>query len=341
MRRKALVTGGAGFIGSNLTAQLLKNGWEVTVYDNLSRTGSEKNLVWLLQRFRSTKLNVKVKDIRDYQAIKKAVSAADVICHLAAQVAVTTSFLNPREDFEVNALGSFNILEAAREAKHNPIVIYSSTNKVYGALENVKVRRSAKRYFMVGFPQGINEEYPLDFHSPYGCSNGVADQYTRDYHRMYGLPTVVLRQSAIYGPQQMGMENQGWIAHFIISSLLGRPITIYGDGKQVRDLLYVDDLVDAYLKVIENIDKVAGEVYNIGGGKKNSLSLLEFIDLAEKKIGRKLKFKFGDWRPGDQKVFISDNRKIKKELGWKSKVALNDGVDELFEWIRKNKKLFK
>lgn len=337
---KVLVTGGAGFIGSNLTSCLLNEGWEVTVFDNLSRRGSEKNLVWLLQNPNAKNLRIEVKDIRDFAALKEMVNKANVVFHLAAQVAVTTSFLNPREDFEVNALGSFNVLEAARQATQSPVVIFSSTNKVYGAMEKAKVKLKGKRYSYVDFLDGIDEEYPLDFHSPYGCSNGVADQYTRDYYRMYNIPTVVFRQSCIYGPRQMGMEDQGWVAHLAISAYHGKPITIYGDGKQVRDILYVDDLVGAYLKAVEKIADVAGQVYNIGGGRENSLSLLEYIRLLEKKVGRKLKVKYAPWRPGDQKVFIANTAKLKKELGWTPKTPFKKGIDNLLNWIEENKKLF-
>lgn len=344
MKKKALVTGGAGFIGSNLVATLLNEGWEVIVFDNLSRRGSEKNLTWLLENVRSPKLKIEKKDVRDYKAVKKAVKKSDVIFHLAAQVAVTTSFLNPREDFEVNTLGSFNVLEAARKSVHKPIVIYASTNKVYGAMEKIKVRENASRYTLIKMPHGVDEEFPLDFHSPYGCSKGVADQYTRDYFRIYGLPTVVFRQSCIYGPRQMGIEDQGWVAHFAKSSLLRKPISIYGNGKQVRDLLYVGDLVNAYLKAVEKIDSVAGEVYNIGGGKENSLSLLEFVKILNKLNGRKVKISFSDWRLGDQKVFISDNRKAEKELVWSQQTSVNKGVKNLLDWIKKeinNKGSFK
>ena len=204
----------------------------------------------------------------------------------------------------------------------------------------IKVRKDRKRYSYVDFPDGIDEEYPLDFHSPYGCSNGVADQYTRDYYRMYGIPTVVFRQSCIYGPRQMGMEDQGWVAHLAISAYHGRPITIYGDGKQVRDILYVDDLVDAHMKAVMKIEKAAGQVYNIGGGRENSLSLLEYLGLLEKKVKKKIKVKYAPWRPGDQKVFISNNEKVKKELNWIPRTSIKKGVDNLLDWIKENKNLF-
>lgn len=340
MRKKALITGGAGFIGSNLAASLLNKGWGVTIFDNLSRRGSEKNLAWLLDNYRFNDLNVEIKDVRDFSSLRAVVGDADVIFHLAAQVAVTTSFINPREDFEVNALGSFNVLEAARQLGNRPIVIYSSTNKVYGQMDGVKVNGGKYRYDYVRYKNGIAENWPLDFHSPYGCSNGVADQYTRDYYRIYGLPTVVFRQSCIYGPRQMGMEDQGWVAHFAISALFGRQINIYGDGRQVRDLLYVDDLISAYLAAVEKIDVSRGKVYNIGGGLENSFSLLEYLKLLEKLDGKKIKVSFSDWRPGDQKVYISNNSKLKKELGWAPQVSSQDGLKLLYEWVKDNKHLF-
>lgn len=339
MTKRALVTGGAGFIGSNLSAYLLSDGWEVTLFDNLSRLGSEENLAWLRQNH-PKKLTIEVKDVRDYAALKEIVSRVDAVFHLAAQVAVTTSFLNPREDFEVNALGSFNVLEAARESGNRPIVIYSSTNKVYGAMEEIKVEEMPTRYSYRDFPSGIDEKYPLDFHSPYGCSNGAADQYTRDYYRMYSIPTVVFRQSCIYGPRQMGVEDQGWVAHLAISATHNRPITVYGDGKQVRDILYIEDLIGAYLKAVERIDRVAGEVYNLGGGNANALSLLEYIKMLEEIRGGKIKVKYAEWRPGDQKVFISNNTKAGQELGWKPKTPYKQGIVSLLSWVKESKDLF-
>lgn len=340
MRKKALVTGGAGFIGTNLTVALLSKGWEVTVLDNLYRRGSGKNLAWLLENYRSSNLKVEKKDVRDFDSVKKAVSQIDCVFHLAAQVAVTSSVVNPRQDFEVNAQGTLNVLEAARLCGHKPMVIYASTNKVYGAMDSVRVDKGQTRYSYPDYPRGISENFPLDFHSPYGCSNGAADQYTRDYFRIYGIPTVVFRQSCIYGPRQMGMEDQGWAAYFAIRGELGKPITIYGDGKQVRDLLYVDDLADAYFAAVEKIKKSKGEIYNIGGGAENSLSLLEYLRFLEKLLGKKIKFQYSDWRPGDQKVFVSDNAKVEKELDWKIKNPYQKGLGKLLDWVRENKELF-
>lgn len=340
--KKALITGGAGFIGSNLTAHLLGRGWGIIIFDNLSRKGAKKNLDWLQQTWKTSRLKVIVGDVRNYGAVKEVVGKVDVVYHLAAQVAVTTSILAPREDFEVNALGSFNVLEAARESKHKPIVVYSSTNKVYGQMENVKVKVGRLRcsFANTDFKEGISEDFPLDFHSPYGCSNGAADQYTRDYYRIYGIPTVVFRQSCIYGPRQFGVEDQGWVAHFVIAAYFNRPITIYGDGKQVRDLLYIDDLIKAYETAVEKQDKAAGQIYNIGGGSKYSLSLLEYIKFLEDKLRKTVKVKFSKWRPGDQKVYISDNRKLKRQLGWEPKISPEVGIARLLTWIKENEELF-
>lgn len=337
MKRRALVTGGAGFIGSNLSWHLLRSGWDVTVFDTLSRQGSENNLAWLKTNPKAKRLHVEVKDIRDYDSLKQGVKRVDVVFHLAAQVAVTISVLHPREDFEINAAGSFNVLEAVREAGHKPMVIFASTNKVYGAMEKTKIKEYATRYAYADLVEGIDERYPLDFHSPYGCSNGAADQYTRDCFRIYGIPTLVFRQSCIYGPRQMGVEDQGWVAHFAICANRGKPITIYGDGKQVRDILYVDDLIEAYLKGVERISKVAGEIYNIGGGVRNALSLLEYIEFLESRTRKKLKIQYGTFRPGDQKIFISNNKKAEKELGWKPHTSYKEGMHHLLEWIKQEK----
>ena len=337
---KALVTGGAGFIGSNLVSKLLNDGWDVILYDNLSRAGTKKKLEWLKRSKNNSRLTIVIEDVRREKQVKKYVKKVDVVYHLAAQVAVTSSLDNPREDFEINAGGTLNVLEAARKTKHKPIVVYSSTNKVYGAQGNSRYKEGDTRYLNLTYPMGINEEVPLDFHSPYGCSKGVADQYTRDYYRIFGLPSIVFRQSCIYGNRQMGVEDQGWIAHFIISVLLGRPLTVFGDGKQVRDALYVDDLISAFLKAADGINKTKGEIYNIGGGVKNSISLLEFIRILEKRFGKKIKLKFGKERMGDQKVFISDNSKLEKSLNWKPKVELEEGIEKLYYWVKENIDIF-
>ena len=277
-------------------------------------------------------------DIRRDNAVLAAEAArTDVILHLAAQVAVTSSVTDPRTDFEINALGAFNVLEAARRALRPPIVLFSSTNKVYGGMEDVRVVEDGNRYRYEGLPHGAGEDRLLDFHSPYGCSKGAADQYVRDYARIYGLRTVVLRQSCIYGPHQFGVEDQGWIAWFVLRALLGEPVTVYGDGKQVRDVLYVDDLIAAFDAAIERIDTVSGRVYNIGGGPANTLSLLELLALIKKMSGVELAHSFGDWRPGDQRVYISDIRRAQQELGWTPKMPPEQGIARMRDWMAANR----
>lgn len=341
MSKKYLVTGGAGFIGSNCVERLLRRSERVAVYDNLSRDGAKKNLRWLQQSFGEKAFEFVQADLRDASRLTQCAKDADVIVHLAAQVAVTTSVREPRSDFEENALGTFNVLEAARLSGRNPVVIYASTNKVYGGLEDLKIVEKATRYEFAELKQGVPETFPLDFHSPYGCSKGCGDQYVRDYSRIYGLPTVVMRQSCIYGPRQFGMEDQGWLAWFMIRLVLGKPFTIYGDGKQVRDVLHVEDLLDAYDLALEKIDDVAGKIYNIGGGAANTLSVwFEFCPLLEELFGREIKVEFDDWRPGDQKVFVSDITRAAREFGWKPKIAVKPGVAKLYNWIRDNASLF-
>ena len=340
MTRKYLITGGAGFIGSNYVARLIKRGEQVTIYDNLSRPGSKLNLNWL-ESIKKDSFNLIEADIRDQESIYNAVSDMDVLIHLAGQVAVTTSVVNPREDFEINAYGTFNVLEAARNSNKNPIVLYASTNKVYGGMEDIKVIENETNYRYLDFPQGISEKFPLDFHSPYGCSKGTGDQYVRDYHRIYGLPTVVLRQSCIYGPRQFGVEDQGWLAWFIIAVLTGKQISIYGNGKQVRDVLYVEDLLDVYDSCIENIDIAAGEVYNIGGGADQMISVWkEFSLILEEMLNKKIPVLWGDWRPGDQKIYVSDIQKAVDELNWRPKVSVRNGLQQLFNWAQENVNLF-
>jgi CDP-paratose 2-epimerase len=336
-----LVTGGAGFIGSNCVDRLLARGEQVIVYDNLSRRGAEANLSWLREKHGANSFRLAVADVRDAPALQGPAESADVIVHLAGQTAVTTSVEEPRSDFEQNALGTFNVLEAARLAGTRPIVLYSSTNKVYGGMEDVGVVEKETRYAYGGHPRGISEDYPLDFHSPYGCSKGAGDQYVRDYSRIYELPTVVFRQSCIYGPRQMGVEDQGWVAWFIIAAVTGNPITIYGDGKQVRDVLYVDDLLDVYDAAIERIETGAGQVYNVGGGPDRTLSIWrEFGPLLEELVGQPVPVSYKDWRPGDQLVYVSDIGKAEKDLGWRPKVGVEQGMRWLYEWVVANKDLF-
>lgn len=341
MIRNYLVTGGAGFIGSNYVSRLLKRGEKVTVFDNLSRKGAAANLAWLRAEYGANSFRLIQADVRDAKAIEEAAADADVIVHLAAQVAVTTSVTHPREDFEINALGTFNVLEAARISGRKPIFLFASTNKVYGGMDDVEVVEQETRYMYKDLPLGCPESQPLDFHSPYGCSKGTGDQYVRDYARIYDLPTVVFRQSCIYGPRQFGVEDQGWVAWFIIAAVNQRPITIYGDGKQVRDVLFVEDLLDGYDLAVNNIQTAAGRVYNMGGGVVNTISIwTEFKPILEKALGQSIPTGQGDWRPGDQKVFIADIRKAEAELGWKPRVSVEDGVERLVEWVKTNRYLF-
>ena len=336
-----LVAGGAGYIGSVTAAQLLAAGREVVVYDNLSRAGAPKNLKWLQETFGEKAFNLVVGDVRDPGQLVASTRDADVIVHLAGQVAVTTSVVKPREDFEINAFGTFNVLEAARLNGRDPIFIYSSTNKVYGGMDDVEVVETATRWGYKDLPFGAAESQPLDFHSPYGCSKGTGDQYVRDYSRIYGLRSVVLRQSCIYGPRQFGVEDQGWVAWFVIAAVMGRPMTIYGDGKQIRDLLHVYDLSDAYDLAIQNIENVKGDVFNLGGGPENTMSIwTEFGPCLEKLLGKPVSVAYGDWRPGDQKVFVADIRKAEKMLGWKPKYDVDKGMKQLFDWASANKNLF-
>lgn len=341
MAKNYLITGGAGFIGSNYVHRLLARGEKVIIYDNLSRVGASKNLAWLEESFGKHSSRLIVGDITDATLLTESAKDADVIVHLAGQVAVTTSVTNPREDFEANALGTFNALEAARASGRDPVFVYASTNKVYGGMEDVALAEEPTRWRYADLEHGCPESQPLDFHSPYGCSKGTGDQYVRDYARIYGLRSVVFRQSCIYGPRQFGVEDQGWVAWFVIAAVLGRPITIYGDGKQVRDVLHVDDLLNAYDAAIAKIDLAAGRVYNLGGGPANVMSVwAEFGPILEKLLDRKIKVDRGDWRPGDQKVFYADIRKAERELGWKPKIGVQQGVERLFEWVKENDQVF-
>ncbi|MCJ7715572.1 MAG: GDP-mannose 4,6-dehydratase [Anaerolineales bacterium] len=341
MSKCTLITGGAGFIGTNYAARLLTRGDQVVIFDNLSRPGTPGNIEWLRNTYGEDSFQLIVGDVRDAEEIKTAVEPADLVLHLAAQVAVTTSVIDPRNDFEVNALGTLNVLEAARLSPNHPPVLYASTNKVYGNLEDVQVEEGETNYYFPDHPDGIPESQILDFHSPYGCSKGAGDQYVRDYHRIFDLPTVVFRQSCIYGPHQFGIEDQGWVAWFVIAAVTGRPITIYGDGKQVRDLLYVDDLLTAYDLAAEHIDKTAGQIYNIGGGSKNTLSIWkEFGPLLEKELGQTIPVSRQTWRPGDQRVFIADISKAKMDFDWKPEIDVETGIRMLFDWVRENQGLF-
>jgi len=337
--KKYLITGGAGFIGTNFAELLLKRGDKVIILDNLSRRGTNTNLDYLKDKYEDN-LSFVHADVRtDLDKIQEAVNQVDIVHHLAGQVAVTTSVVNPREDFEANALGTFNVLEAVRLSENKPILIYASTNKVYGGMETIDIEEGDQRFGYKDLPNGIPETQLLDFHSPYGCSKGTADQYVRDYARIYGLRTVVMRQSCIYGTRQFGIEDQGWIAWFTIASVLNRPITIFGNGKQVRDALFVEDLFNAWDTVAKKIKKTSGQIYNVGGGAKFSLSLLELVDLLETNLDKKINFSFGDWRPGDQPVYISDISKLKQHTGWEPKISVKQGVEKLSVWVEKNKKM--
>ncbi len=341
MTRHYLITGGAGFIGSNYVHRLIQRNEHVTVFDNLSRAGAPRNVDWLKGQFGDDAFRLIVGDVRSADQIAEAARDADIIVHLAGQVAVTTSVTNPRDDFEANALGTFNTLEAARLSGRDPIFIYASTNKVYGGMEDVKLTEEATRWLYADLGHGCPETQPLDFHSPYGCSKGTGDQYVRDYARIYGLRSVVFRQSCIYGPRQFGIEDQGWLAWMTIAAVTGRRITIYGDGKQVRDVLHVEDLMNAYDAGIENIDVARGQVYNMGGGTRNVMAIwAEFGPILERLLGKKIEVDRADWRPGDQKVFYADFRKAGRELGWEPKIDLEEGIESLFEWVKENRELF-
>jgi CDP-paratose 2-epimerase len=341
MARHYLVTGGAGFIGSNYVYRLLERGEKVTVYDNLSRAGASLNLTWLDATFGKNAFRLIVGELTDAALLVDSARTAEVIIHLAGQVAVTTSISQPRLDFESNALGTFNTLEAARLSGRDPIFIYASTNKVYGGMEDVRLVEEATRWRYADLTHGCPETQPLDFHSPYGCSKGSGDQYVRDYARIYCLRSVVFRQSCIYGPRQFGIEDQGWLAWLVIAAVNKRPITIYGDGRQVRDVLHVDDLLDAYDAALDQIDRAAGQVYNLGGGPDNVISVwAEFGPMLERLLGEKIPVAHSDWRPGDQRVFYADIRKAGRDLGWWPKIPVEVGLERLFAWVMDNKTLF-
>lgn len=336
---KYIIIGGAGFIGSNFADKLLERGEQVTIFDNLSRNGSKINIEWLKNKY--PKIKFVFGDIRkDISLLESEINENEVVFHLAGQVAVTTSIINPMEDFEINALGTLNVLEAVRKSNDRPIIIFSSTNKVYGEMEQLEVIEGTEKYEYKNLPNGINEKIPLDFHSPYGCSKGSADQYVRDYSRIFNIRSVVMRQSCIYGTRQFGVEDQGWVAWFTIAGALNKGINIYGDGKQVRDVLFVDDLFNAWDLAVKNINKSNGQIYNIGGGSKMSMSLLELIKYLEKFFNKKIPLKYCEWRAGDQKIYISDINKAKIDLGWEPIVTPENGVKKLYDWVQSNINLF-
>lgn len=336
---KVIITGGAGFIGSNAASRHLARGDEVVVVDDLSRRGSNANLEWL--RDRGGSLVFEEQDVRDAGAMSRLFKAhrdAQRVLHLAGQVAVTTSVDDPRRDFDVNAAGTLNVLEALRAAGGSTTLLYASTNKVYGGLNGVSTVLRNGRYEFEAV-DGIGEQQPLDFHSPYGCSKGAADQYVRDYARIYGLRTIVLRQSCIYGYRQLGMEDQGWLGWFCIAARLGLPLRIYGDGRQVRDVLFIDDLLDAFDAAFDRAP-AGGAIYNIGGGGGNAVSLLEVIAELEQLTGRPLLFTHHDWRPGDQKVYVSRIARARDDLGWAPRVSWRTGLERLYRWVEHNVAMF-
>jgi len=323
--------GGIGFIGTNLADRLLRDGHEVVLFDSGHRAGVLRNLEWLRGRH-GQRVQFIQGDVRNFEAVRKSISGANTVFHLAAQVAVTMSLTDPREDFSINALGTLNVLEAARQLQPLPVVVYTSTNKVYGGLDHVRVVERETRYDFEDLPQGVAESCPLDFHSPYGCSKGAADQYVRDYYRIYGLPTIVLRMSCIYGPRQFGNEDQGWVAHFALTALRGRQLTIYGDGKQVRDLLFIDDLVELMLRAAQKTDRIPGQVFNVGGGPANTISVwAELRGLLQEMIGKVPAVNYAAFRPGDQRVYISDIRKAQEQLDWTPQVGIREGLRRMIE----------
>jgi CDP-paratose 2-epimerase len=336
--RAVLVTGGAGFIGSNLADRLAAEGEHVLVFDALARPGVEANLAWLKKRH-PRRISSFVADIRDTDAVNEAASQAKAVFHLAAQVAVTTSLVDPREDFSVNLGGTLNVLEALRRRGGNTPLVFASTNKVYGDLADIALSQDAvtRKHIPADAAvagSGLGESRPLDFHTPYGCSKGAADQYVLDYARSFGLPTAVMRMSCIYGPRQMGTEDQGWVAHFAKRALADEPIAIYGDGFQVRDVLYVADAVDAYVAAWRRIDRVKGRAFNLGGGPENAVSLLQLIAYLEEALDRPIALRFFDWRAGDQRYYVSDTRSARAVLGLPPRTPWREGVARLCRWLQ-------
>lgn len=332
-----LVTGGAGFIGSNLADHLLSEGRRVRVFDNVSRPGVERNLTWLRARH-GDRLQIRLGDVRDPQAVEAALRGTGSVFHFAAQVAVTASLSDPVADFEVNARGTLNLLEAVRRSPRRHGVVFASTNKVYGHLEDVALSVNGRRFEPAdpALREGFDEGRPVAFHSPYGCSKGAADQYVLDYARTFGIPAVVLRMSSVYGPHQCGNEEQGWIAHFLVSALAGRAITLFGDGRQVRDPLHVDDLVDALVRAQDRVDKLTGRAFNIGGGPARATSLLELLDLVRELQGSAPAVEFSDWRIADQRYYVSDTRRFCSATGWSPKVGVAEGLARLHRWFVEN-----
>lgn len=340
-QRYTLITGGAGFIGTNVALSCLLEDRPVHIFDNLSRAGVERNIAELRERFPG-KVQFTEADVRDRHKLEKAVQGASEIYHLAAQVAVTTSLDDPLSDLETNLIGTVHLLEAVRHCPARPTLLFTSTNKVYGRLGRVKLTELARRYEPEDellAARGAGEDQPLDFLSPYGCSKGSADQYVLDYARSYGIQAAVFRMSCIYGPYQLGSEDQGWVAHFVRQAMKGEPVTIYGDGKQVRDLLFVEDLVRAMRLVQDNMRVAAGEMFNMGGGAENSTSLLELVDELGEMTGNAIDVEWGSERLGDQRWYVADTSKIRKLLGWTPRVSIQEGLRSLHTWYLKRPSL--
>ncbi|QJR80585.1 NAD-dependent epimerase/dehydratase family protein [Alteromonas pelagimontana] len=335
--KPVLITGGAGFVGTNLAKHLLNEGKQVLIFDNLGRAGVEQNLEWLCDEF-GDQVQLEIGDIRDAHLVRDAVDHASQVYHFAAQVAVTTSLDSPEYDFDINLRGTLNVLESMRRLSSPPPLLFTSTNKVYGALENVELEMRGERYVpkATQFQNGVSEQQHLDFHSPYGCSKGAADQYVLDYARSYNLPAVVFRMSCIYGEHQFGTEDQGWVAHFLLQALRNKPLTIYGDGCQVRDVLYAKDLINAMTTAQANIQQLSGRAFNIGGGKANAISLRELLSRLEALTGVKPDCRFDDWRQGDQKYYVSNTSAFEKATGWKPQVGIEEGLANMRLWIERN-----
>jgi CDP-paratose 2-epimerase len=337
-RQPILVTGGCGFIGSNLASALAARGDTVLVFDSLARAGTERNAEWLRARW-GDRVRIELGDIRDFDRLSKVVADCAAVLHLAAQVAVTSSVDDPLHDFETNARGTVNVLEAIRRFNPQAPLIFASTNKVYGKLlAEGDIERRDDRYLPrdPALRYGVPETTPLDLYSPYGCSKGAADQYVHDYARIYGLRTVVLRMSCIYGPRQFGTEDQGWIAHFLLQMMCGSPITIYGDGYQVRDALFVDDAVAAWLGILKSISRTAGRVFNLGGGTGNAVSLRQMLQMLGEQEELAPAIRYASWRPGDQPWYVSDVRALSQAIGWTPSVPLRDGLVRLAAWLRED-----
>jgi CDP-paratose 2-epimerase len=337
-RRPVLITGGAGFVATNVAHCLLSSGQPVLLFDNLSRAGVVENVRWLRQTH-GPLVRFHAGDVRDPEAVRLAVAEASHIFHFAAQVAVTTSLADPFLDFDTNARGTLNLLEAVRATDHQPPVVFTSTNKVYGDLDDIPLRACKSRYEPAddGLREhGLSEARCLEFHSPYGCSKGVAEQYVLDYARTFGLRTVVFRMSCIYGPHQFGTEDQGWVAHFLIAAMRDQPLTIYGDGMQVRDILFVDDLAEAMLLAMANIDRLSGEAFNMGGGPQNTTSLLELMRLIEELRGVSPLAEVESWRTADQRYYVSNTTKFREATGWCPTVNVREGVSRLHDWLMEN-----